>query len=128
MWDNSQNILHKLLIILLVFIKKIKKLSRTSTFLVSCPKGQVKKNANVEACYAIGYLSPLTLWVRIPLRLGVLDLRKVDGFLLVSSTNKTYLHDITEILNIESDVKHHRPNQTIFYNKQSCLRKKKSGK
>jgi hypothetical protein len=54
----------------------------------------------------------LTLWVRIPLRLGVLDttlsdkvnyaLGQVGGFIwlciLVYSTNKTDLHDIIEIL------------------------------
>jgi hypothetical protein len=58
-------------------------------------------------------LLPLTLWVQIPLRWGVLDttlhyvitfvsdLRKVSGFSLgtrVSSTNKTDYHNITEIL------------------------------
>jgi len=57
------------------------------------------------------YLSPLTLWVRIPLRRGVLDTilcdnvcqRLVEGWLCspgtpVFSTNKTDRHDITEIL------------------------------
>ena len=56
-------------------------------------------------------LSPLMLWVRIPLREGVLDITLCDTvcqwlttgrwFSLdtpVSSTNKTYRHDITEIL------------------------------
>jgi hypothetical protein len=56
-------------------------------------------------------LSPLTLWVRIPLRWGVLDTILCDAVYqwftagrwfsqgtLVSSTNKTDLHDITEIL------------------------------
>ena len=46
-------------------------------------------------------LSPLMLWVRIPLRLGVLDTTLCDkGSTLVSSTNKTDRHDtcITEIL------------------------------
>jgi len=56
-------------------------------------------------------ISPLTLWVRIPLRRGVLDTTLCDKvcqclaagrwFSLgtpVSSTNKTYLHDITEML------------------------------
>ena len=56
-------------------------------------------------------LSPLTLWVRIPLRRGVLDTPlcyKVCRWLTagrcfspgtsVSSTNKTEYHDITEIL------------------------------
>jgi predicted RNA-binding protein with RPS1 domain len=50
----------------------------------------------------------------------------VDGFLLVSSINKTYLHDIAEILNIESGV------NTIDQTKPSFtinnLRKKRSGK
>jgi hypothetical protein len=57
------------------------------------------------------YLSPLMLWVRIPLREGVLDITLCDTvcqwltagrwFSLdtpVSSTNKTYCHDITKIL------------------------------
>ena len=56
-------------------------------------------------------LSPLTLWVRIPLMWGVLDttfcdqicrwLETVRWFspgILVSSTNKTDLHNINEIL------------------------------
>ena len=53
-------------------------------------------------------LSPLTLWVRIPLRRGVLDTTLCDKdcqwlatglwFSPVSSTNKTDSHDITEIL------------------------------
>jgi hypothetical protein len=51
-------------------------------------------------------LSPLTLWVRIPIRRVILDttlceLRKVGGFspgTPVSSTNKTDRHDIAEIL------------------------------
>jgi hypothetical protein len=55
-------------------------------------------------------LSPLTIWVRIPLKRGVLDTTLCDvcqwlatgrwfsGGTLVSSTNKTYRHDITEIL------------------------------
>ena len=56
-------------------------------------------------------ISPLTLWVRIPVRRGVLDTTLCDKvcqclaagqwFSLgtpVSSTNKTYLHDITEML------------------------------
>ena len=55
--------------------------------------------------------SPLTFWVRIPLRRGVLDTTLCDkncqwlaagrwfsSGALVSSTNKTYHHDITEIL------------------------------
>jgi hypothetical protein len=57
------------------------------------------------------YVSPLTLWVRIPLRRGVLDTTLCDKIcqLLaggrwfspgtpVSSTNKTDRHDLTEIL------------------------------
>ena len=57
------------------------------------------------------FLSPLTLWVRIPLRQGVLDTTlfdKVCQWLVtgrwfslgtpVSSTNKTDRHNITEIL------------------------------
>ena len=57
------------------------------------------------------WLSPLTLWVRIPLRRGVLDTalceRKWRWFapgrwfspcIPVSAINKTYRHDITEIL------------------------------
>ena len=56
-------------------------------------------------------LSPLTLWVRIPLRRGLLDTTLCDKVCqwlttgwwfslgtLVSSTNKTDRHDITEIL------------------------------
>jgi hypothetical protein len=56
-------------------------------------------------------LSPLKLWVRIPLRLGVLDKTLCDKVCqrlvtgrwcspgtLVSSTNKSNRHDITEIL------------------------------
>ena len=53
-------------------------------------------------------LSPLKLWVRIPLRWGVLDTTLCDKvcqwlaagwwFFLVSSTNKTDRYDITEIL------------------------------
>ena len=56
-------------------------------------------------------LSPLTLWVRIPFRRGVLDTTLCDKVCqwlaagrwfslgtLVSSTNKTDCHDITEIL------------------------------
>jgi hypothetical protein len=57
------------------------------------------------------YLSPLTLWVWIPLGQGVLDTTSCDKFcqwletgrlfslgMLVSSTTKTDCHDITEIL------------------------------
>ena len=50
-------------------------------------------------------LSSLTLWVRIPLRWGVLDTTLCDKDFqwfspdaLVSSTNETDHHDITEIL------------------------------
>jgi hypothetical protein len=50
-------------------------------------------------------LSPLTLWVRIPLRRGVLDTTLCDKVCHwfspgtpVSSANKTECHDITEIL------------------------------
>ena len=50
-------------------------------------------------------LSPLTLWVRIPLRWGVLDTSLCDEIcrwfspgIPISSTNKTDRHDITEIL------------------------------
>ena len=54
-------------------------------------------------------ISPLTLWVRIPLRWGVLDTALYDTVWIaagqwfspgtpVSSTNKTDCHDITEIL------------------------------
>ena len=56
-------------------------------------------------------LSPLKLWVRIPLRRGVLDTTLCDKVCqwlaagrwfspctLVSSNNKTDLHDVTEIL------------------------------
>jgi hypothetical protein len=50
-------------------------------------------------------LTPLTLWVRIALRLGVLDTTLCDQVCQwfspgtpVSSTNKTDHHDITEIL------------------------------
>ena len=61
--------------------------------------------------YAYQCQSPLTLWVRIPLRQGVLDttlcdkfvsdLRQVSGFLLILRFPlqiKTDCHDITEIL------------------------------
>jgi hypothetical protein len=65
------------------------------------------------------YLSPLKLWVRIPFMVRctqkqhyvikfVSDLRQVGGFLrdwetegsLVSSTNKTVRHDITEMYEV----------------------------
>jgi hypothetical protein len=70
------------------------------------------------------YLSPLTLWVRIPLRQGVLDTTLCDkvcqwltaGRWLspgtpVSSTNKTDRHDITGIL-LEVALNFIKPNQT----------------
>jgi hypothetical protein len=54
LWDNNQNILHKLLISVRWFLsflfKKIGQLKDRVgqvLFLVSCPKGQVKKNVNV---------------------------------------------------------------------------------
>ena len=57
LWDNNQNILHKLLISVHWFLsflfKKIGQLKDRVgqvLILVSCPKGQVKKNVNVEAC------------------------------------------------------------------------------
>jgi hypothetical protein len=66
------------------------------------------------------------LWVRTPLKRGVLNTTlcdKVCQWLVagrwispstpVSSTNKTDRHDIAEII-IESGVKYHKPNQTIF--------------
>ena len=49
-------------------------------------------------------LSPLKLWVQIPLIKLVIDLRQVGGFLwvlsLVSSSNKTDRHDITKMLKV----------------------------
>jgi len=60
-------------------------------------------------------ISPLMLWVWIPIRQGVLDTTLCDKVCqwlvagtLVSSTNKTDCHDITEIL-FERGVKHHKP-------------------
>ena len=62
------------------------------------------------------YLSPLTLWVRTPLRLCVLGTTLCDTvcqrltlsvsrwFSPVSSTNKADHHDITEILLKENDL------------------------
>jgi hypothetical protein len=66
------------------------------------------------------YLSPLKLWVRIPLRRGVLDTTFCDKVMSVtcnrfspgtpvSSTNKTDCHGITEIL-LKVVLKHHNPN------------------
>ena len=70
---------------------------------------------HMEAEFTINYASstyhPLSLWARIPLRLGVLDTTLCDEVCQclavgrwfspctpVSSTNKTERHDITEIL------------------------------
>ena len=55
MWDNNQNNLHKLLTIILWFLLKkkfwqLKDWVGQVFFLVSCLKGQAKKNVNVEAC------------------------------------------------------------------------------
>jgi hypothetical protein len=73
----------------------------------------VLKNINNYIFISYNYLcyqclSPLTLRVRIPLSRGVLDTKLCDKvwqwlaagrwFSLVSSTNKTDRHDITEIL------------------------------
>ena len=74
------------------------------------------------------YISPLTLWVRITLRQGVLDTALCDkvyqwlaaGRLFypdtpISSTNKTDCHDITENWNyVESCIKHHIHNPYYF--------------
>ena len=67
------------------------------------------------------YLSPLTMWDRTLLRRGVLDTTLCDKVCqwlaagqwfspgtLVSSINKTYRHDITEIL-LKVALKHHNP-------------------
>jgi hypothetical protein len=62
-------------------------------------------------------LSPLKLWVRIPLMRGILDtlcdkvcqwLATDQWFSLVSSTSKTDIHDIAGNI-VESGVKHHKP-------------------
>ena len=37
-------------VIFIIFFQTTKRLSRTSTFLISCPKEQVEKYVNVEAC------------------------------------------------------------------------------
>ena len=71
-------------------------------------------------------LLPLLLWVRIPLRQGVLDITLCDKICqwlatgrwfspgtLVSSTNKTDCHDITEIL-LKVVVKQHSPNPCLL--------------
>ena len=68
----------------------------------------VTKINSVEQSYLIRSLSPLTLWVWILLRWGVLDTTLCDKFFQwllagqcffpVSSTNKTDGYDITEIL------------------------------
>ena len=67
-------------------------------------------------------LSSLTLWVWTPLSRGVLDTKLCDKIVgdltgwwfsagtLVSSTNKSDCHNITEIL-LKVCVKHHKPNQ-----------------
>jgi len=65
-------------------------------------------------------LSPLMLWVRLPLRAmyttlcdKVCQWPLIDRWFFpgppVSSTNKTDRHDITEII-VESGVKHHKTN------------------
>jgi hypothetical protein len=69
------------------------------------------------------YLSPLTLWVRILLRWGVLDATlkdKVCQWLMtgqwVSSTNKTDHHYITEILlKVALSIIDLKPNLTNMY-------------
>jgi hypothetical protein len=62
-------------------------------------------------------LSPLKLWVRIPLMRGILDtlcdkvcqwLATDQWFSPVSSTSKTDIHDIAGNI-VESGVKHHKP-------------------
>ena len=71
-------------------------------------------------------LSPLILWVRIPLRRGVLDTTlydKVYQWLAasrwfspgtpVSSNNKTDRHDIVGIV-VENSVKYHNPNPNLI--------------
>jgi hypothetical protein len=70
LWDNNQNILHKLLISVRWFLsflfKKIGQLKDRVgqvLFLVSCPKGQVKKNVNVEACRSMVFFSLMTIWM-----------------------------------------------------------------
>jgi hypothetical protein len=72
-------------------------------------------------------LSPLTLWVQIPLRQGVLDTTLCDKVyqwlatglwfspgIPVSSTNKTDRHDITGILLkvALNTINHHLPDKT----------------
>ena len=116
----------------------------TSLFAINTP---IKKHTNFLACFPHFFsslsitseyqiyevylcnlcLSPLTLWVRIPLRRSVLDTTlcdKVCQWLVtgrwyspgtpVSSTNKTEHHDIAEIL-LKGALKHHKPiNQSYF--------------
>ena len=77
-------------------------------------------------------LSPLMLWVRIPLRRGVFDTTlwlcdKVCQWLLpgtpVSSTNKTDRHDITEIvLKVALNIITTRPHVTGNYHKRSITK------
>ena len=61
------------------------------------------------------YLSPLTLWVRLPLshNMFVSDLRWFSPDTQVSSTNKTDRHDITEILLKVALNTINQPNQPI---------------
>ena len=79
-------------------------------------------------------LSPLKLWVRIPLRRGVLDTTLCDKLchLLVtgrwfspgtpvSFTYKTYCHDITELL-LKVALSTMKPNQTIISHLYFTLR------
>jgi hypothetical protein len=72
-------------------------------------------------------LWPLKLWVRIPFMARCIQYNIMWSSLsvtsdrsvffpgtLVSSTNKTDHHDITEIYNVESDTKHHNHNPYLF--------------
>jgi hypothetical protein len=66
LWDNNQNVLHKLLIIILWFLSfllkilgQLKDWVGKVLFLVSCSKGQVKKNVNVEICNAKTFMTSL---------------------------------------------------------------------
>jgi hypothetical protein len=88
------------------------------------------------------YLSPLSLWVRIPLRRGVLDTTLCDQACQwlatgrwfspgtpVSSTNKTDSHDIAEILLKVALSTINQTNQLIsiwqntFVNLKQCIHK-----
>ena len=73
-------------------------------------RGRDRMVVGLTTAYVITYVSPLTLWIRIPLRPGVLDTTLCDkvwlwpatgrGFspgIPVSAINKFYHHDITEI-------------------------------